>query len=304
MIARDGEHARAAIVRRAGLDFRDRRGVLLQAGRRLGPAELALAAAMGHARLPVVRRPRVAILATGDELVAPGRDAGARPDRRSNTFAIAAYVEGAGGEAVDLGIAGDDFAALEAAIARAETQGRRARHARRRLRRRPRPRAIRAHRSEGMQLGFWRIAMRPGKPLILGALGPMAYPGPAGQSGVVDRVRADLPDPAAARAVGRSASRRRTAPSPPSSAPTCQPTTSARIIYAQRFRAMSRAERRDAARDPGLLAAQRLHALAGAAAAPAARAGREGRRGMPRFAAVARRILAPHHLYGRHCEER
>jgi molybdopterin molybdotransferase len=159
-------------IRGAGLDFREGEPAL-KAGSRLGPAELALAAAMNHPRLPVVRRPRVAILATGDELVAPGETPGPDQIVCSNPFAIAAYVEGAGGEPFDLGIAGDDFASLEHGIARAKemkadvlvTLG---------------GASVGDHdlvqsvlTKEGMQLGFWRIAMRPGKPLIHGALGPM-----------------------------------------------------------------------------------------------------------------------------------
>ncbi|MDE2363870.1 MAG: molybdopterin molybdotransferase MoeA [Hyphomicrobiales bacterium] len=159
-------------IREAGLDFRAGEAGLM-AGARLGPAELALAAAMNHALVPVTRRPRVAILATGDELVPPGETPGPDQIVCSNPFAVAAYVEGAGGEPVDLGIAGDTFADLERAIARAKemkadvlvTLG---------------GASVGDHdlvqsalAKEGMQLGFWRIAMRPGKPLIHGALGPM-----------------------------------------------------------------------------------------------------------------------------------
>src|SRR5262245_15801356 len=62
-------------VRHRGFDFREGE-TLLAAGRRIGPREVALAAAMGHGALPVRRRPRVAILSTGDELVAPGQRPG------------------------------------------------------------------------------------------------------------------------------------------------------------------------------------------------------------------------------------
>jgi len=159
-------------IRVAGVDFRDGE-IGLKAGVRLGPAELALAAAMNHATVPVTRRPRVAILATGDELVMPGEIPGPDQIVCSNPFAVAAYVEGAGGEAIDLGIAGDDFSALEQGIARAKnakadilvTLG---------------GASVGDHdlvqsalTKEGMELGFWRIAMRPGKPLIHGRLGDM-----------------------------------------------------------------------------------------------------------------------------------
>jgi molybdopterin molybdotransferase len=157
-------------IRVMGIDFKDGEQ-LLPAGRRLGPIDIALAAASGHAELFVTRKPRVAILATGDELVQPGETIGADQIVASNSFAIAAFVRDAGGEPIDLGIARDDFASLEAAIAEA--------------------RAARADvlvtlggasvgqhdlvrsalAKEGMELDFWRIAMRPGKPLIHGKLG-------------------------------------------------------------------------------------------------------------------------------------
>jgi molybdopterin molybdotransferase len=146
---------------------------LLTAGRRLDAKRLALAAAMGHAILPVRRRPRVAILATGDELVRPGEEPGPDQIVASNAYAIGAMVEKAGGEALDLGIALDTFEALEDRILAAE----RARAdvlvtlggasvgeydlVRSTLARR------------GMELGFWRVAVRPGKPLMHGRLGSM-----------------------------------------------------------------------------------------------------------------------------------
>lgn len=159
-------------VRAPGIDFTQGQ-VLLSAGVRLGPIDIALAAAMNYADLPVTRRPRVAILATGDELVEPGTAAGQDQIVASNTPAVAAYVRLAGGEPIDLGIAGDDFCTLEAAIKAARqteadvlvTLG---------------GASVGDHdlvksalAKEGMELGFWRIAMRPGKPLIHGRLGDM-----------------------------------------------------------------------------------------------------------------------------------
>lgn len=163
-------------IRPAGLDFRDGE-TGLGAGVRLGPAELALAAAMNHALLPVARRPRVAILATGDELVAPGETPGPDQIVCSNTFSTAAYVEGAGGEVIDLGIAGDRFADLERAIAQAKLQNADVLVTLGGASVGDHDLVQSALAKEGMQLGFWRIAMRPGKPLIHGALGDMQIMG-------------------------------------------------------------------------------------------------------------------------------
>ncbi len=159
-------------IRRAGLDFVEG-DVLLPKGRRLGACELALAGAMNHGALPVARRPRVALLATGDELVAPGESPGADQIVASNTFAVRAYAEAAGAETIDLGIAGDNLAALEAAINRA-------REARADVLVTLGGASVGDHdlvqtalTREGMQLSFWKIAMRPGKPLMHGRIGDM-----------------------------------------------------------------------------------------------------------------------------------
>ncbi len=157
-------------VRRAGLDF-SAGDVLLKAGRRMGPSEMALAAAMNHASVSVVRRPRVAILATGDELVPPGAEPGPDQIVASNNFAVGAHAQQAGAEVIDLGIAGDNFAALEAAI-------RRAREVRADVLVTLGGASVGDHdlvqtalTREGMELGFWRIAMRPGKPFMHGRIG-------------------------------------------------------------------------------------------------------------------------------------
>lgn len=165
--ARAGRH-----IRDAGLDFREG-AVALSAGVRLGPSELALAAAMNYATLPVARRPRVALLASGDELVVPGATPGPSQIIACNGYAVAAIAEQAGAEVVDLGIFRDDIAELERGIALARdaradalvTLGGASVGDRDLLR----PALAR----QGMTLDFWRIAMRPGKPLIHGALGDM-----------------------------------------------------------------------------------------------------------------------------------
>jgi molybdopterin molybdotransferase len=192
-------------IRPAGLDFRAGQP-LLKAGDRLDAKRLALAAAMGHGQLPVRRRPRVAILATGDELVRPGESLGPDQIIASNPYAIAALVERAGGEARDLGIAADTFDALEERIAFAKAQGAD-------LLVTLGGASVGEHDlvqsalvRQGMSLGFWRIALRPGKPLMHGRLGSMLLLGLPGNPvssivcGVlflVPALRALLGDPAA-----------------------------------------------------------------------------------------------------------
>jgi len=119
-------------------------------------------------RLPVARRPRVALLASGDELVPPGAEPGPSQIIGCNNFAVAAVAEGAGAEVIDLGIFRDDLAELERAIglardARADvivTLGGASVGDRDLLR----PALAR----QGMTLDFWKIAMRPGKPFMYG----------------------------------------------------------------------------------------------------------------------------------------
>ncbi len=161
--------ARGRNIRAAGLDFTDG-DVLLRAGTRLGAAELALAAAMNHASVPVARRPLVAIIATGDELVAPGEAVGPDQIVASNAFAVAAFVEAAGGVALDLGIVVDDLAKLEAAIGAAREAGADVLVTLGGASVGDHDLVKPALAKQGMEPGFWRIAMRPGKPLIHGRM--------------------------------------------------------------------------------------------------------------------------------------
>lgn len=161
---------RGAFVRPAGLDFQKDQ-VLLEPPLKLTYRHLALAAAMNYPDLPVVRRPKVAILATGDELVRPGIEPGPDQIIASNHAGIAGLVEDCGGQPLDLGISPDDPIELanhvRVAIAeRADilvTLG---------------GASVGDHDlvqdvlgQEGMDLAFWRIAMRPGKPLMAGRIG-------------------------------------------------------------------------------------------------------------------------------------
>jgi molybdopterin molybdotransferase len=155
-------------IRVKGFDFRAG-DTLLDAGRKLGPREIALAAAMGHGHAPVRRPPRVAILSTGDELVEPGSKPGPGQIIASNHLGVAGLAELAGAQVEQLGIARDTRGSLEAHFTRAAdadvlvTIG---------------GASVGDHdlvgpalAARGMALSFWKIAMRPGKPLMFGRLG-------------------------------------------------------------------------------------------------------------------------------------
>ncbi|MHB2209574.1 molybdopterin molybdotransferase MoeA [Methylobacterium sp. CM6257] len=163
-------------IRRAGLDFTAGE-TLLTAGMNLDARRLALGAAAGRPHLTVRRRPRVAILATGDELVQPGALPAWDQIVASNSLALGALAAEAGAEIVDLGIAADDHDALEDAF-------RRAREARADLLVTLGGASVGDHdlvqaalAKEGLELGFWRVALRPGKPLMHGRLGDMLVMG-------------------------------------------------------------------------------------------------------------------------------
>jgi molybdopterin molybdotransferase len=175
----DGDHitiSEAAVkgrhIRVAGVDFREG-DVLLAGGRRLSDRDLSLAAGMNYPELSVRRRPRVAVLATGDELVMPGINPGPGQIVYSNGYAIRALARAEGAEVVDLGIAADTLAATTQGIRRAceleadilITMG---------------GASVGDHdlvkrslEAEGTTMAFWRIAMRPGKPMMHGRLGAM-----------------------------------------------------------------------------------------------------------------------------------
>jgi len=155
-------------IRPRGQDFK-KGEKLLKAGRRLGPRELMLAAAMNHAELPVRRKPKVAILATGDEVVPVGSKLAADQIVSSVPYGLAALIEAHGGEAMSLGIAKDELESI-VMLARAgsgadilltvggASVG-------------ERDLVASALKAEGLKLDFWKIAMRPGKPLLFGRMG-------------------------------------------------------------------------------------------------------------------------------------
>jgi molybdopterin molybdotransferase len=157
-------------IRSAGLDFREG-DILLEKGRLLDAAALSLAASANHPALPVVRRPLVAIIATGDELLPPGSTLGPDQIISSNAYGVAAAARSVGARALDLGIAADTKEAIAALVRKAVeagadvvvTLG---------------GASVGDHdlvhdvlTGEGMTLDFWKIAMRPGKPLMFGRMG-------------------------------------------------------------------------------------------------------------------------------------
>jgi len=152
-------------IRRQGSDFAVGHQV---APKRLRPYDLALLAAMNCAQLAVARRPVVALLSTGDELVWPGQKPSPDQIIASSAYALAALCEAEGAEVRILPLAADRFEALEACLRLAQgadlvlTTG---------------GASVGAHDMVadvathlGMELDFWKIAMRPGKPVIAGRL--------------------------------------------------------------------------------------------------------------------------------------
>ncbi len=157
-------------VRLAGVDFREGE-IGLRAGTRLDYANLGLVAAMNHGSVAVHRRPRVALIATGDELVPPGTTPGPDQIVASNGVGIAALIEAAGGDVVDLGIAPDDLDAIRAAIARGFAAGVDALVTLGGASVGDHDLVHRALSEEGVAFDFWKLAMRPGKPLMFGRRG-------------------------------------------------------------------------------------------------------------------------------------
>ncbi|MFC5583492.1 gephyrin-like molybdotransferase Glp [Nitratireductor kimnyeongensis] len=159
-------------IRKAGLDFHDG-DVVLEQGRLLGPAGIGLAAAAGHAHLSVTERPLVAIIATGDELVRPGETCGPDQIVASNGFAIGALAKNDGARVLDLGIVNDNSAAISAAVRKAADAGAHVLVTLGGASVGARDLVRQALLEAGMSLDFWKIAMRPGKPLMFGRLGEM-----------------------------------------------------------------------------------------------------------------------------------
>jgi molybdopterin molybdotransferase len=164
--------ARGRNVRPQGLDF-TAGATLLAGGRQLTVRAVGLAGAMNYPTVPVHRRPRMAVLATGDELVLPGAPLAAGQIVTSNAFMLTALGRREGAETLDLGIAPDRLDATIAAVRRARSAG------------------VdvlvtiggasagdydfvhRAFTAEGVELSFWKVALRPGRPIMHGRLDGM-----------------------------------------------------------------------------------------------------------------------------------
>lgn len=159
-------------VRPAGMDFAQGE-IALSKGRLLDPAALGLAAAANHAALPVFRKPKVAILATGDELRLPGEEPGPDEIVASNTFTAAAQIRDAGGEPIDLGIAPDRLETIADRIRAAIAAGADILVTLGGASVGDHDLVQKALVAEGMALAFWKIAMRPGKPMLTGRIGAM-----------------------------------------------------------------------------------------------------------------------------------
>ena len=171
--------AKGRHIRVLGLDFKAGE-TLLDAGHRLTARDLALAAAMNHPFVPVHRRPKIALFATGDELVPPGVEPAPGQIVSSNTFALAALVRGEGAEVIDLGIVADRLDDTVAAVRHARQFGADILVTSGGASVGDYDLVQKAFAAEGMTLSFWRLALRPGRPLMHGRLGPMQVLGVPG----------------------------------------------------------------------------------------------------------------------------
>jgi molybdopterin molybdotransferase len=160
--------ARGRHVRQAASDFAAG-ATLIPAGRMLDARDLATAAAANAKAVRVRRRPRVAILATGNELVPLGGSPKRHQIIASTGIALAAAIEAWGGEAMDLGIALDNESEIAAAIERGGDADLLVTLGGASVGEHDLVQAALSH--LGFELGFWKIAMKPGKPLIFGRLG-------------------------------------------------------------------------------------------------------------------------------------
>ncbi|MGH6788658.1 MAG: molybdopterin molybdotransferase MoeA [Pseudolabrys sp.] len=166
-------------VRAAGIDF-TKNAPLLAKGRRLTGRDLMLAAAMNYPTVRVHRRPKVAVLGTGDELVPPGTAPEPGEIVYSNGFALLALARHEGAEAIDLGIARDKVEDIAAAVRRARDLGADILVTSGGASVGEHDLVQKALAAEGLELSFWRVALRPGRPMMHGRLGAMQVLGVPG----------------------------------------------------------------------------------------------------------------------------
>src|SRR5665213_121514 len=159
-------------VRPQGIDF-TQGATLLAKGRRLTDRDMMLAAAMNYPSLKVYQRPKVAVLGTGDELVMPGADPKPGEIVYSNGFALAALARGEGAAVTELGIARDSVEDIVAAVRRARAEGADILLTSGGASVGDHDLVQRALASEGLDLSFWRVALRPGRPMMHGRLDGM-----------------------------------------------------------------------------------------------------------------------------------
>jgi molybdopterin molybdotransferase len=157
-------------IRAVGLDFAEGE-TLLEKGRVLDAAALSLAASANHPTMPVAKKPLVAIIATGDELLLPGSEPGPDQIIASNAYGVAAIAKEAGARVLDLGIAPDRAGAISALVKQALDAGADVIVTLGGASVGDHDLVHTALTSLGMELDFWKIAMRPGKPLMFGRLG-------------------------------------------------------------------------------------------------------------------------------------
>ncbi len=179
LTARDGDSvtiqksaATGRNVRAAGIDFKQG-ATLLKKGRRLTDRDVMLAAAMNYPALKVFKQPKVAVLGTGDELVMPGANPKPGEIVYSNGFALSALARSEGAAVIELGIARASVEDIVAGVRRARAEGADILLTSGGASVGDHDLVQKALASEGLDLSFWRVALRPGRPMMHGRLGGM-----------------------------------------------------------------------------------------------------------------------------------
>jgi molybdopterin molybdotransferase len=166
-------------IRLKGIDFSEGQ-VLLERGRRLHDRDVMLAASMNYPQVAVYRRPKVAIVGTGDELVMPGTEPKPGEIVYSNGFALTGLARSEGADARDLGIARDRLDDIAAYVRRARDWGADILVTTGGASVGEHDLVQQALKAEGLDLSFWRVALRPGRPMMHGRLGQLQVLGVPG----------------------------------------------------------------------------------------------------------------------------